>query len=651
MLHRYIFVGLVTCALSAAGDFGVKEDQLQDRCGSTPTRKTLYPRQTPIIVAPPSGLRTSQDSQPTSLTSLNYWWPYGPNGVNPTATVAPVSSSGAPELEETDAIDDASTDIRSSTSLTVPPSTTFQTSASTTSALTSSKPEETGSDNPSKETESAEPTTLGDDAFNVVTLLPLFIILGVLSAATLVGWAYGRYMRQCRRGGEPTPGGPNIGGKPYEGSGHDHDTIGPLHSLGVSWVDASRIHSHYNLRSGAYYNIRGDSVDGEPGTPSKNRRRARNWFRHTLSKRKWAPNSPSGEKGLNAPLAHSAHDRRPPINVSSAQNFDSGPFLSHSSHTRSPKTLRIVNASPTTGLLSPTSAQTTPFLSASCHASLRRKIANRVKEDGGILAGTDSLVELGREEKSWAPTDAEDWAVFQDDPEQRSPCRRYLSPKVESKSSMWSPDPELHRERMRRLRIAAETAHCTSPVSDILASPSKPSDAIHPLPPAPAALLSPPLQPHLFFTRALSDDSECDDASECAISKLDFTPAGPSRKLSRHSNEPRFDQDDSFGPCVPLNPKNRRARKEKARAPRYMGSTETLPLSPELRGAAMSKLDEIVKSHWSSRNLADVPQSPTLYGALISPAGHYSKLEDKSHQAGIEEALLAGREATHRWVG
>ncbi|KAL5636621.1 hypothetical protein ACGC1H_000546 [Rhizoctonia solani] len=625
-MHRYLLVGLVACALSAAGDFGVKEDQLQDRCGSTPTRKALHPRQTPIIVAPPSGFRTSQDPQPTSLTSLNYWWPYGPNGVNPTATATPVSSSGALELEETDTLDNTSTDIGSSTSLTSPPSTTFQTSASTISASTSSKPEETSSDSPSKETESTEPTTSVDDAFNVVTLLPLFIILGVLIAATLVGWAYGRYMRRYRRGGEPTPG-PDVSGRPYEGSGYDHDTIGPLHSLGVSWVDASRIHSHYNLSSGAYYNIRSDSMDGEPGTPSKNRRRARNWFRHTLSKRKWAPNSPSGEKGLNAPLAHSTRDRRLPVDVSSAQNSDYGPYLLPPSHTRSPKTLRSVNASPTpgSGLLSPTSAQSTPFLSASRHASLRRKIANRVKEDGNIPAGTHSLVRLVSEE---APADTEDWAMFQDDTGKQSPYRRYLSPKAESKSSMWSPDPELHRERMRRLRIAAETARCTSPVSEIVASPSKPSDAIHPLPPAPAVLLSPPLQPHLFFTRALSDGSECDDTAECAISKLDLTSAGPSRKLSRHFDELGLDKDDSFGPCVPLNLTNRRARKGKDRAPRYMGSTETLPLSPELREAAMTKLDDIVKSHWSSRNLADVPRSPTLYGALISPSGRYSKLED-----------------------
>ncbi|KAG8731525.1 hypothetical protein FRC11_003927, partial [Ceratobasidium sp. 423] len=600
--------------------------------------------------APPPGFRTPAP-QPTSTTSLNYWWPYGPNGVNPTATATFASSSGVVEMGESDTMDNTSTDITSSTSPTMLPSTTFRTSASTT-PTTSTKTEETASDNSSQETEDAGPITSGNDAFSAVTLLPLLIILGVLLSATLVGWGYSRCIRQRTRG-EPTPGGPDIGGKPYEGSGSAHDTIGPLHSLGVSWVDASRIRSQHNLSSGSYYAIREDPMDGEPGTPSKNKsngRRGRNWFRHTLSGRKRAVNSPSGEKGLNAPLAYPTYDRRlPVVSVPALRNFGSGPYLSPSPQTQSPKTLRIVSASPTNGLnlLSPvTTTEPTPLLSASRHASLRRKIAHQVREgDNNEFTTTTALAgALGgfnHEGYQDASLHTEDWAIFRGEPQKRSPVRRYMSPNAASTSSVWSPDPEMHRERMHRLRAAAEAAHCRSPTSDLPASLSGSEDVSHPLPPAPAVILSPPLQPHLFFTRAISDDSECDDAPKGAISKLHFTRSDPSRNLKRHS-----EKDDSFGPRIPLNPTNRRTRKGKARAKGYMDSTGTLPLSPEIRGAAMTKLDEIVKSHWSVRNLAEVPQSPTLYGALGSASDLYGKSEE-AHQAGIEAALLASPGTTH----
>ncbi|KAH7343445.1 hypothetical protein B0J17DRAFT_176499 [Rhizoctonia solani] len=663
-IHKYTIVYLMSCALLTIGGSGAKQDYFQDPAhgldGSTPPQRSLYPRQTPIIVAPPSGFRTLHAPQPTGTTSFNYWWPYGPNGVNPTATATPIASSGTTytEMEETDAVDDMSTDLRSSTSIETPPLTTLRASVSTESTTTGTKTEESSSysDNLSKETKNAQPKS-GNDALSATSLLPLFIILGVLVAATLIGWVYGRCVRRSRRG-EPTPGAPDIGGKPYQGGGYDHDTIGPLHSLGVSWVDASRIHSRQNLSSGTYYAIGEDSMDGGSGTPSKNKsniRGGRNWFRYTLSGRERAVNSPSGEKGLNAPLAYSTYECQLPTTVPNPWNYSCGSYPSPYAH--SPKTLRIVNALPTPGseLFSPTtSTQPTACLSASRHASLRRKIASKVKESGrdltttALLTGAFSGFDCDRD--GCAPFYAEDWAVFKGDPHKQSPDHRYMLTDTDSKTPIWSPDPELHRERMRRLHIAAEVTHGITPVSDIPVISPNTGDVIHPLPPAPAVLLSPPLQPHLFYTRNDSDNLECGDASEVVISKPDFTRSNPRRNRSRYSNEPGSDENDSFGPRILLNATNQCARKGTARAQtqRRMGTTETLPLSPELRGAAMTKLDEIVKSHWSIRNLAEVPQSPTLYGALGPQSG--ANPEGESHQASIEETLLVAPRIAHARV-
>ncbi|CAE6506499.1 unnamed protein product [Rhizoctonia solani] len=648
-VHKYLVVYLVSCALPTVSSSGVKRSHFRDPAhgldGSTPPWRSLYPRQTPIIVAPPSGFRTPQAPQPTGTTSLNYWWPYGPNGVNPTATTTLVSSYGATETEETDAVDDTSIELRSSIPIATPNLTTLWSSASTESATMGTKTEESSSDDvsSSRETETAEPTMSRNDAFSVAALLPLFIILGVLAAATLAGWVYGWCIRRSKRG-EPTPGACDIGGKPYQGGGYENDTIGPLYSLGVSWVDASRIHSRHNLNSGGYYAIGGDYLERDPGTPSKDKsniRGSRNWFRYTLSGRKCDGNSPSGEKGLSAPLAYSTSDRQLPANVPNAWGYECGSDLSP--YSQSPKTLRIVNASPTPRselCSSTTSTQPTPFLSAPRHASLRRKIANKVKDNDPTTTAplTGAFSGFDHYEDGRAPHYAEDWAVFKGDPHKQSPGRRYRLTDTDSKTPIWSPNPELHRERMRRLRITGEATHGIIPVSDIPVNSSSAGDVIHPLPPAPAVLLSPPLQPHLFFTQTNSDNSECDDSSELVISKLDFTRSNPSGYRSRHSNELVFNENDSFGPRIALNPANRCVRKGKARAHRQMGSTETLPLSPELRGAAMTKLDEIVKSRWSIRNLAKDSQSPTLYGALGSPSG--ASPEGEPHQGSVGETLI-----------
>ncbi|CAE6411392.1 unnamed protein product [Rhizoctonia solani] len=639
MVHIYLAFSLITCVLSTANGYEPTRGQFQEQLRGLETpHRSLHPRQTPIVVAPPS-FRTSL---PPQSTSLNYWWPYGPNGVNPTTTIPP-TSSGVTEMETTDFEDDSSTEATRSTSTTMLSSTTLRTLASS-----SIKFEETTNGSAGKETGITEPTTSGDDAFNVTALLPLFIILGVLVVVTLAGWTYGRCLGSCRRSGEPAPGGPDIGGKPYEDNGYERDTIGPLRSLGASWVDASRIHSP-KLSSGGYYPIREVSMEGESGTTSKNmsnKREGRSWFSRTLSGRKRAINSPSGERGLNAPLVYPTHVRQLPVGGLHARNFG---FDSRSSptHMQSPKTLRAGAASPTVGSswLSPVSSvRPTPLLSASRHASLRRNIANKIKvDDSSSLVMTNDLADNFRhfdhKRSQSVSLDAEDWSDHKGEAYMRYTAH-CASPNTGPKSPMWSPDLEMHHERMRRLRITAEAAHYTIPVSTFSINSPEPRDITHPLQPAPAVLLSPPLQPHLFFTQTNSDDSECDETSESAVAKLRFTRSNPSRNLTRHSNKANVSHHDLFGPYLPLDPTNCRTRKGKARAQGLMESTETLPLSPELRGAAMTKLDEIVKSHWSIRNLAEAPLSPVFYGALTPLLDRHALSEDKSNQTGIEETLL-----------
>ncbi|KAF8759948.1 hypothetical protein RHS01_01617 [Rhizoctonia solani] len=552
---------------------------------------SLRPRQTSIAPAPQLSFRTSLAPQ---STSLDYWWPYGPEW----------SQSYKPLILLTTSL----------SSITVVPSSTSHKSPSS-----STKIDETINDSPSKETGITGPITSGDDTFNVVTLLPLFIILAVLVIATLVGWTYGRCINRCRRGGEPDPEGLDIGGKPYEGVSYEHDTIGALRSIGVSWVDASRIHSRSSMGSGGYYPIQEVSVNGEAGASLNcisDERGARSWFQ-SLSGRSRSINLPSGESVLNPPSTYWTHVHQWPAGEIQTQDSSSG-FHPLPTHMQSPKTLRMVVASPTTGSTFPSpisSFRSTPLLSASRHVSLRRNIADKVKaDDSSKLAMTGGLYAMRR--------------------------RRYKSSDIGSNSSAWSPDPERHHERMHRLRIAAEAPHRVTPVSEFSLDSLGPQNTKHPLPPAPAVLLSPPLQPHLFFTRTNSDDSGCDAASKNAIAKPNFTRRDSSGNPSRRSKRINVSNDDSFGPRLPPDPTNPRIRKGKVRAHGPIESTETLPLSPELRGAAMTKLNKIVRSHWSIRNLDGVPLSPTFYGALTPLVGHaYS--EDEFNQTNIEATLLA----------
>ncbi|CEL59882.1 hypothetical protein RSOLAG1IB_03816 [Rhizoctonia solani AG-1 IB] len=637
MVYKYSTCILITCALSVPNTNGMTYRGFQEQTrGLDASRGSIHPRQTPIVVAPPPISPTSLAPQ---STSLNYWWPYGPYGVNPTTTISPTSSD-VTEMDTSESEDETSTQMTSLASMI--PLTSLRTLASF-----SSRPKETTTDSASKETETMAATTSGDGAFSVVTLLPLFIILGVLVSATVAGWAYSRCLGCRRHGRGPAREDPDISEKPYEDNGRGLDTMGPLRSLGVSWVDASRIHSQISLRSGDYCPIGRAPMDEEVGAASKslsNKRGAQGWFCHTLSGKEHTINSPSVEGGLNTPLAHPNYVRELPLGGNHTRS--TGSYL-HSDSTPSPKTLRIVTMSPSTGLnwLSPVSSiQPAPLLSASRHASLRKNIAKKVKADGGSNFETSSLLDTfgdtGRERIQGVSLYAQDRIDHIAETYMRCVPRRYTSSNAGSQSSVWSPDPEMHRERMRRLRVNAEAAHCTIPAPDFSAGSPGPKDTTHSLPPAPAMILSPPLQPHLFFTQTNSDDLECDENSQSVVAKLHFTRSNPSRNLIMRSNKVNVSHDGPFRPGVPAGPINNRTQKANAHARRLMGSTETLPLSPELRGAAMTKLDEIVKSHWSIRNLAEVPQSPTFYGALTPPLGRRTRVENKSSQIDIEKVLL-----------
>ncbi|KAG9125661.1 hypothetical protein FRC07_006724 [Ceratobasidium sp. 392] len=516
--------------------------------------------------------------------------------------------------------------------------TTLITSFSSADGDTSTTTATTATETPFETPESIPKSNF--QGFNVISLLPLFIILGVLLLATFVGWTYGRCVRCCQRRREPVPGGPHIGGRPYEFGGYDSDTIGPMRSAGVGWVDASRIHEQHDSATVAYHAIRTGRRDEEPGTPSKSKARTSNtggWFRNTFSRRKRPnENSPSGEKGLNH-SANGMQTRRIPLVSTSGRSKSQG-ISPSSSNLESPKLLRIVNGSPSTqgnGAQSPaTSAQPTPYISASRHGSLRRKLVEKVQAEDEEYLLAASRIPGSFQKFEDADEQPDNWAGFKADPLRRSPARRFTSGNSTSKSPRSltrSPDPQEHRARMRRLRAAALTNAAASDAISPLQSP----EAGHPLPPTPEVLLSPPLQPHLFFTGLGHGGSSSKGVSP------PFAPLNRSRDLSEQTEA--SSSDDPFGQCnTPSMQPMQRTRARKKPLERAE-STKTVPLSPELRDAAMTRFEEIVKTNWSMRNLAEVPRSPTLFGALSPSLNHGFYEEDKGHQAGIEDTLLTDR--------
>ncbi|KAG8742263.1 hypothetical protein FRC10_001750 [Ceratobasidium sp. 414] len=577
----------------------------------------LHRRQVPVVIAPPAVPRpiTNTPLVPQPTSSLNYWWPYGSNGVNPTSTPTQTSALGSTHSTSTmdDPTSDATMDEITSTM-------SSSTSEVGTSATTTTTAKEAPSDTPESTPKSNIP------GFQVISLLPLFIILGVLLLATFMGWTYGRCVRWCQRHGEPAPGGANIGGRPYEFRGYDSDTIGPMRSAGIGWVDASRIYDYDASAAVAYHAIR-SGQPSEPGTPSKTKDRAPRpggWFRHTFSRRKRPnENSPSGEKGLNHP-ADETRTRRTLPSLAYGQ-LTSQRISSSPSDLESPKFLRVVNGSPSTlgnGVQSPaTSTQPTPHISASRHVSIRRKLVEKVRaEDEGSLLAASGMPGVFR---SFEDEDrqADDWAKA--DPLKRSPARRFASRANASRSPeslTRSPDPQEHRARIRRLRAAAQAS---APVSNVT-SPSETFEACHPLPPAPNVLLSPPLQPHLFFT-----GSDQDDAS---LKGDDLSLAQDDRSRNLNGRTVELAVDDPFGPLIAPSVQHMQRTRAKGKPLKYRTeSTETAPLSPELRDAAMTRLEEIVKTNWSMRNLAGVPQSPTLFVMAFTQKTKITKLKPKIH--------------------
>ncbi|KAG8701536.1 hypothetical protein FRC08_004031 [Ceratobasidium sp. 394] len=302
----------------------------------------------------------------------------------------------------------------------------------------------------------------------------------------------------------------------------------------------------------------------------------------------------------------------------------------------SPKLLRVVNGSPSTlsnGAQSPTtSTQPTPYISASRHGSLRRKLVKRVQAEK-----EDSLLAASRMPGAFHKLEDEDgqidnWVNFRADPLKRSPARRFTSRANASRppqNLMRSPDPQEHRARMRRLRAAAQTGASVSSVT----SPSETLEACHPFPPAPNVLLSPPLQRHLFFT-----GSEQGDGSPKGS---DSSFARDNRSLNSKGRTVGSPFDDPFGPHITPSVQRMQRTRAKGKSLKYRTeSTETAPLSPELRDAAMTRFEEIVKTNWSMRNLAEIPQSPTLFGAVSPPPSQGFYVEDETRQAEAGDTLL-----------
>lgn len=655
--HRFVALGLLfVCSFSPHvvaldGPQILAPAQCQsDRCAS---RNPLHRRQTPVIIAPPAAPRTSAYTplipQPTS--SLNYWWPYGSNGVNPTAT--PSSTPTGISMFASSTVEDIDSDMTSavekSTATTTSSSSEENTGSSTATAATTAT---SSASEASAATEAPESDLPEERVFKVISLLPLFIVLGVLALATLVGWTYGRCFHWCHHRNEPKPRTRDIGGQPYEFGGFDSDTIRPMRSAGVGWVDASRVNEKSGSATASYHAVGTGQWTEEPGTPSQNKVRTAGlggWFRHTLSRETGvAVHSPSGEKGLGQPLVLGKQDVRAPVgHVGRVFETRSSPSLEVSP----PKGLRIVNGTPSTlgagRMGSPaTSAQPTPHLTASRHGSIRRKIITRVRaeDEEDLLAATGlsgAFPGFDDQDDGYGSKHGDDWANFDGDPLKKSPIRRYCS-NYDSSRSPRSPDPLEHRARMRRLRNAAESGAI---VSDVVETPLRALDLSHPLPPAPAVLLSPPLQPHLFFTG--SDPSQVNGATSPDTAASPFARSNRIHDLKGCSRGSHSTKDDPFGPDVPVSPTRtghiRRAQRVNYSSRRARESVETLPLSPELRGAAMTRFEQIVKTNWSMRNLAGVPQSPTLYGALSPSETQRAQFGDEDDRAGIEDVLLTSR--------
>ncbi|KAF8605362.1 hypothetical protein BDV93DRAFT_543442 [Ceratobasidium sp. AG-I] len=658
--RRFATLGLLFCCSFSLHAVALDNSRLSDsvQCQSDwcASQVSLRRRQTPVIIAPPTIPRTSAYTPliPQPTTSLNYWWPYGSNGVNPTSAPGPTPTSISMLVSST--MDDIDSDMtsaeeKSTTSIaTSSPSEEDKSSSMTTPATTTTS----STSESSSETETPEPDLPEERVFKITSLLPLFIILGVLALATLVGWTYGRCFHWCHHRKEPKPGSRDIGGQPYEFGGFGSNNIGSLRSAEVGWADVSRMNEKDSSAPVNYHPVGADRWIEEPGTPSKSKPRTTGlggWFRHTLSRKNGlAAHSPSGEKGLGPPLASGLQDGGARAPVQYAGTFfqtQSSPSLEF----QSPKGLRVVNGTPSTlatgGVRPPaTSAQPTPRMTASRHGSIRRKIVRRVRaeDEEDLLAATGlpgAFPGFDDNNNGYGSKYEDDWAKLDNDPLKESPTRRYFSNNT-SPVSPRSPNPQEHRARMRRLRVAAESGAI---VSDIAETPSQALDLFHPLPPASAVLLSPPLQPHLFFTG--HEPTSQHDATPSDNVGPPFARSNRSYDLKGRSKGSVSTKDDPFGPDMSVSPTRtghiRRTKRVNYSSRRARESTETLPLSPELRGAAMTRFEQIVKTNWSMRNLAGVPQSPTLYGALSPSETQRAQFGDEEDRAGIEDVLLAHR--------
>ncbi|QRV87785.1 hypothetical protein RhiJN_15803 [Ceratobasidium sp. AG-Ba] len=578
-------------------------------------QKSISRRQVPVVVAPPTVPRpiTYTPLAPQATSSLDYWWPYGSNGVNPTAT--PVSASATDSTPNSDTSDRSTPETTNTDVMTSQYSSSSSSDSSTLTNIGTFK---------SQIPPLISPPAPGPQRFEIVSLVPLFIILGVITLATLIGWTYGRCARLYSRHKELANRGSSVGGVQHEVEYYDPDIIKPLHSMDMDWVNASRIYDH-GVTSEAIYNAtRAWPQCDEPGTPSKHKNRSSGtgWFRHTFSrKRRPDLSSPSGEKGLSRPTMSSTqpfgpfppivYDRR----VSQRINTSHSPI-------GSPKIVHDVTNSPTSldaGLYSSlATSQRTTWVSASRHKALRCGLLDRAQADDRehLLGGSRLSGGSTKSEKSRGNN--EDETGFNANSPKRLPDRRFYSSNNSNipRSPARSPDPQQHRARMRRLRSAVQAGAVDT------VRPTSPN-APYSLSPRSSAALSPPLCANLFFEGSSSKQLVTCGAQGC-------------------SNELRIGTaDDPFGPRISPSPGPvQRTERGRRSFKKRWGSTEAVPLSPELRDAAMTRFEDIVKTSWSTRNLAETPQSPTMFGAL-SPTDQGPYERENKHQTRSETTLLA----------
>lgn len=148
-----------------------------------------------------------------------------------------------------------------------------------------------------------------------------------------------------------------------------------------------------------------------------------------------------------------------------------------------------------------------------------------------------------------------------------------------------------------------------------------------PLPEQPSVILSPPMQPHLFFTSPMSSGTFPQKRSKSSPRK----PKGPVSRKYASPTKP------SHAKPTRESPLKQQLSTPPSPASMATSVTYTTPpasnFSSHARAQAVSRVDSIVKRSYSALDMSDIPNSPTGFGAWDSQANLNSILRDMEVEA------------------